>query len=251
MKTCVKKLFLLTTIIFAPHVVQAESLCSYNEQAEINTIVSNVKANYEAVDIYAGKTLDIDKQDENGNIPEIDHYIKGFNINVLNITEDIYVKIKNDLDENVATFKYSDLKEGIATLQVKETTKLVTYTIEVYSNKYACAGEIFRKISLTTPIYNEYANLAACKENPDFYYCQEYISSNKITVNEFLNKLEEYKAQKEQESIEEEQKNNFWYKIKKIYEENKITIYAIGMIFVVMGVTTTVILIKKKRSRVL
>lgn len=252
MKTNFKKLFLLATFCFIPNLVHAESACSYSEQVEINNIVANVRANYEPVKIYAGKTLDIDNQDENGNIPEIDYYERGFNISILNITEDIYVKVSNDKDGNVITFRYNDTQDGVAMIQTSETTKMVTYTIEVYSNKYSCIGEMFRKFTITTPIFNDYSSLATCQENPEFYYCQEYLSSENITLNDFLEKMNDYKTQKEEKKKEEEEKNkSFLQKIKEFYKKYTIFINLGGSLVVIAGVATTVILIKKKRSRVL
>lgn len=252
MKTNLQKLFLLAIVFLTPNIVQAESACSYSEQAEINNIVANVKANYETVDIYDGKVLDIDNPGADGKIPEVDYYIKGFNITVLNITEDIYVQIKNSIDNNVVTFKYEDTKDGIASFQTRNVNQLITYTVEIYSNKGACIGELFRKISLTTPIYNLFSEWRDCKENPEFYYCQEYLSVENISINEFRTKLKDYKIEKEEKRKEEEIENkNFWNKIKKIYQENAIIINLVGSVVLISGVATTVILIKKKRSRVL
>lgn len=253
MKTNLKKLFLLAIIFLTPNLVQAESLCSYSEQAELNNIVANVKANYETVDIYDGKVLDIDNPGPDGKIPEVDYYIKGFNINILNITEDIYVKVSNNVNSDTATFRYSDTKDGMATFQTREVDSLITYTIEVYSNKSKCVGELFRKFTVTTPIYNLFSEWRDCKENPEFYYCQEYLSSENISINEFRTKLQDYKVEKEEKRKEEEIENqNFlWNKIKKMYRENIIIINSIGILILISGVATTVILIKKKRSRVL
>lgn len=252
MKTIFKRLFLLAIVLGTPNLVKAASACSYSEQAELNDIVANVKANYEVVDVYGGKALDIDNPDESGNIPEVEYYVKAFNISILNITEDIYVKVTNSKDSNEMTFKYQDTVNGIATFQTKEVEDLNTYTFEVYANKYSCAGEMFRKFTLTTPMHNRYSEMIACQNNPDFYYCQEFIPSENITLDEFSKKIKEYES--ETKVKEEEQKNqekNFFEKLKDFYTNNKLMIYSIGVVIVVMGVATTVILVKKKRSRVL
>lgn len=251
MKLKLKRVILLVSLLFIPNLVFAESSCSYSEQAEINNIVANVKATYEVVDIYAGKVYDVDNVDENGNFPEVDHYIKGFNISILNITEDIYVKISNNYDGQIATFRYSDTKDGVATFQTTEVEDLATYTIEVYSNKYACAGELFRKFTITTPMYNLFSEWLECKENPDFYYCQEFLPSENISANEFNQKISEYKMQQEEEKKGQEENRNAWDKIKEFYQNNAVIINVLGAVIVVLGVTTTVILVKKRRSRVL
>ncbi len=251
MKTNLKNLFLLAIILLTPSMVQAASSCSYSEQAELNNIVANVKATYEVVDIYKGKVLDIDSPDENGNIPEVDHYIKGFDITILNITDDIYVKVSNDANSNEKTYYYKDTNNGQVTFRTEETSKLVNYTIEVYSNKYSCAGERFRTIPLITPMYNPYSELAVCQNNSEFYYCQQFISSENISLGDFINQVEKYTEEKQEEQQQEENNKNFIDKLKDFYNNNKLIIYSVGIVIVVAGVATTVILIKKKRSRVL
>ncbi len=253
MKTNLQKLFLLAIIFLTPNLVHAESACSYSEQAEINNIVANVRATYEAIDIYDGKVLDIDNADENGNIPEIDYYKKGFNISILNITEDIYIKVTNDFNNDVKTFDYKSSKEGIVNFQTSDIDRLITYTIEIYANKYACAGELFRKFTITTPVYNRYSKMIACKNNPDFYYCQEFLPSENITLDEFGSKIKEYEQKKSAEENQLKEKNKNWIeRIKEFYTNNALWINISGIaIVVVAGVATTVILVKKKRSRVL
>lgn len=245
MKTKFKNLFLLAIILLTPDLVHAESSCSYSEQAELNNIVANVKANYEVVDIYGGKTIDIDKTGE-----EIDYYIKGFNISVMNITEDIYVKVSNNYDEEVKTYHYADTQDGVASFQTENVDDLIDYKVEIFSNKYSCAGEKFREITLTTPVYNIFSEWRECIENPDFYYCQEFIPYEVVSTDNFRKQLEQYKTAKEEERKKEENKS-FIEKIKDFYKDNALVIDAIGIVIVVMGVTTAVILIKRKRSRVL
>lgn len=252
MKTRLKKLFLLAIILLTPNLVQAESACSYSEQAELNNIVANVKASYEAVEIYNGKVYDVDNPNADGTFPEVDHYIKGFNITILNITEDIYVRVSNNKNKEVKTFRYADTIDGTATFQTTDVEELVTYQIEVYANKYSCIGEKFRELSITTPLYNNYSERLDCKDNTDFYYCQEFIPSENITYNEFKAKINEYKTQKaEEEENRKEENKSFLERLKEFYNNYNIIIYAVGGVIIVAGVATTVILVKKKRSRVL
>lgn len=250
MKTRFKKLFLLAIVFLTPNLVNAESACTYEQQAELNNIVANVKASYEVVDIYAGKIMDIDNVT---NSPDglIDYYIKGFNINILNITDDVYVQVSNNYDGNVQTFREENTNDGIATFQTRNKDRLITYTFSIYSNKYSCVGEKFREFTITTPMYNQHSELQTCVENPDFYYCQQFISSDNISFDEFISKINDYKKEQEVKKQEEEEKNkSFIEKLKEFYQNNKVIVYSIGVI-IVAGVATTVILVKKKRSRVL
>lgn len=251
MKAIFTKLFLLAIILGTPNLVNAESACSYSEQAELNDIVANVKASYEVVDVPAGKTLDVDHPNADGTFPEVDKVTKNFKISILNITDDIYVKVTNNQDNEVLNFKSSDLVDGIATFQTTRKYNLVTYKFEVYANKYSCIGEKFREFTITTPMYNAYSKKEACKENQDFFYCQEFISTENISADEFYNKINEYKEQKKQEALTETENENVWQRIKEFYHDHAILVNSIGVVIIAMGVATTVILVKKKRSRVL
>ncbi len=250
MKTNLRKFLLLAIILLSPNVVRAESLCSYSEQAELNNIVGHVTAKYEAVDVYNGKAVDVDRQDENGNAPEVDFYLRGLKISILNITEEISVKVTSKNDGKEYTFEYKDTDNGVAEITTTDVEELNTYTIEVFANKYACIGERYRTFDLKTPMYNFYSQLQVCEENPGYYYCQEFIPTNNINAEAFYKNIENYQ-QEEESPIEEPENKNFLDKLKEFYENNKLIIYSVGMVIVVAGVATTVILIKKKRSRVL
>ena len=248
MKTNLRKLFLLAIILLTPGMVQAASSCSYSEQAELNNIVANVKATYEIVDVYGGKAIDFENGKEEND--EVDYYVKGLKISILNITDDIYVKVTSKNDDKEYTFRNSDTENGVATIETTDVYELNTYTIEIYANKYSCAGERFRTITLTTPMYNYYSQLEICENNPDYYYCQEFISTENVDAEYFYPQIEQYEQQKEEQQ-EEGNNKNFIDKLKDFYNNNKLIIYSVGIVIVVAGVATTVILIKKKRSRVL
>lgn len=254
MKTRLNYLFLLAIIFLTPNLVHAASACSYEEQAELNNIVANVKATYEVVDVYAGKVYDIDKRDEFGNAPQVDHYIKAFNIDIMNITDDIYVKVINNYDSEIREFRNNNTNNGTATFQTTNTENLITYTIEVYANKYACIGEKFRVLYITTPMYNLYSEEPECQNNKGFYYCQEFLPSENITFNDFQKKIKEYEENNKfgDKKEEQEDKNkSFIKRIKEFYNNHTIVINIVISIIIVAGVVATVILIKQRRSRVL
>ena len=217
MKKSLLGAILVFALIITPIDTKAASTCSYKEQAELNEIANNVKANYEIVDIFDGMTLNF--ENGTGIAQEVESYIKGFKISLLNITDDIYVTVKNDYNSEMQTFYKRDTIDGIASFESKITDVLVNYQIEVHSNKYTCIGEVYSKISLKTPMFNPYSDLEICKNNSSFYYCQQFIPSEN--------------------------------KIKEFYEKHKLVIYIITSVVIISGVATTVILIKKRRSRVL
>ncbi len=250
MKKSLLGAILVFALIITPIDTRAASTCSYKEQAELNEIANNVKANYEIVDIYDGKIVEMDSGEEVD--PIVDYYVRGFKISILNVTDDIYITVTNDYDSSIQTFYSKDAKDGIVSFETKNVAKVINYTIEVHSNKYTCIGELYRKLYVKTPTYNSQSNVAACTDYPEFYYCQEFIDGENIDFNTFLTRLENYKSNKKvEEKKEEEKKQSFIEKVKTFYKNNKIVIYTVIIVVIISGVATTVILIKKRRSRVL
>lgn len=170
MKKRLASIFLAITLLILPHFVNAASGCSYKEQAELNDIVSNIKASYEATKEKTGTYPDPDDIEAT-----IDVYEPRVEIKVLNLTDDVYIKVINGNSKEENLYYNKDTKDGVITIKQNDLSTLNTYTIEIYSNKYACRGELFRKIEVTTPIYNSYSELEACNKNPDFYYCQNLL----------------------------------------------------------------------------
>lgn len=249
MKKSLLGAILVFALIITPIDTKAASTCSYKEQAELNEIANQVKANYEIVDIFDGMTLNF--ENGTGIAQEVESYIKGFKISILNITDDIYVTVKNDYDSEVQTFYKKDTSDGIASFESKITDVLVNYQIEVHSNKYTCIGEVYSKIQLKTPIFNPYSDLEICKNNSSFYYCQQFIPSENISSNEFYDRLNKFNSESEETKKDEEEKQSLIDKIIGFYEKHKLIIYIITIVVIISGVATTVILIKKRRSRVL
>lgn len=232
--------------LFVPNYADAESACSYSEQAELNNIASNVKATYDVADIYMGKAVNMEEE----GAPEVDWFVKGLKINILNITEDIYIKLINQNTKEEKTYRHTDTEEGLIAFETADVENVVNYTIEVYAAKYACAGELIRKIEFLTPQYNSYSELEVCSTYPDFYYCQEFLLGENISREAFFERIREYGQNKEIVETEEE-KDNTWDKVKEFYNKNKWTINIVGIFVVIIGVSGIVILIKKRRSRVL
>ncbi len=235
----------LITILTPQKFVYAESSCSYSEQVEFNNLAANVQGTYEAVDIYNGKSINVDSEDEE----EVDSYVRGLRISILNITDDIYIKLIDSNSKNERTYYYKDTNDGVLTFDVSDVFAVTEYTVEVYANKHSCAGELYRTFTFTTPRYNYYSAMDICKDNPGFYYCQEFVQSTEIGIDNFYNMLENYA--KEEEQKQEEENKNLWDKIKDFYKEHTVAVNIGASVLVIVGVTSTVILVKKRRSRVL
>lgn len=225
---------------------KAESNCDYKAQNELKTAASNVKANYEirkvVIDGYGNVHPEL-KYEDVETTPDGEaelEYVraKAVYINLTNIVEDIYIKVTSD-DPSMETSKYgiTDMKNGVLSFKVPDIDIIRNYEITIYSNNPSCIGEELRKITITTPRYNEYSGIGMC-ENSDKYYCQEFITSE-------INKTED--------EIAEELTKEYLEEVVNETKENKMFIYLLigGVVLVLAGVATTAIIIKKRRSSVL
>lgn len=245
------KAVLITVLTFALFMVNSNALkCDTTEQAKINQEASNVKLTYEV------KTERVkDNGVQNADIPT-DGYINidYFEVTVLNVTENLIVKIKDSINKTTRTISYSDTNNGVYTYRVdiKGDPNKLTYEV-ITSNKTSCSGEEVFENSKTLPIYNYYYSTGTCATMKNDPSCQKYVTEE-VTPQKFEKveqayrklKNEEYKIQ--QEKIEDK---NLVEKFVDFVKENKIGFIIGGSIIIVAGVVATVVVIKKRRSRLI
>lgn len=239
----------LMSFCFAVNVNAAE--CSYEKQVELNNIASTVKATYEETEIDTGETESY--VDEDGIIDEskqIPIKEKGFNVKVLNLTENTYIKVNNETTGVSKEYYYSDSDNGTVTIGTYKADKVYSYSIVVRAIDNECSGIELRTINFVTPMYNPYSKYSFCKEYPNFEYCQEYTTDSSFDLNDFIAKSNAYRNSNKKDDQKNETKktqNKFLDFIKK----NKKLLIVIGSIILIAGVTTIVIIIIRKRSRLI
>lgn len=226
-------------------VVNAASLCSVEDQAKLNKIAGSVKAVYEE----AKEELDPSTYITTPETGEGPFYKEYFKIIFTNITEEVYVKITNDYNDEVKFIRYQDTDDGMYTFDWNDLDAVVKFTYEVYSSdKTACQNEKYFTNYLVTPKLNEFYNYLICDGIKDYLACQKYIPIN-MGYNEQYNKIVEYKEAKKEKEIEENKK---WYeKIGDFVKKHKTAVIVGGSIIVIAGVAIVVVIIKRKREDVL
>ena len=129
---------------------------------------------------------------------------------------------------------------------------IINYSIQVLSANPNCSGDALRAISLVTPMRNPFHDLIAC-EGVDEYYCQEYIDYDlNMTEAEVLERANNVRNNGGVEEEVPEEEKNWWDNLKEYLDNHPWVIYVtIGVIVVIVGVATAVIVIKKRRSKVL
>lgn len=244
------KYLLLTLLIFCFAVKVDAAECSYEKQVELNNLAATVKATYEEVEIDTGETYSY--VDDDGIIypdNQIPVKGKGFNVKLLNLTNDMSATITSDDGRINKTYFYSNSKDGTVDLGNVLANKVVTYTIKIYSNVEGCNLDL-RTIMLVTPMYNSYSEMGFCSDYPNFEYCQEYTTDTTYNLKDFREKAEEYrKTNKKEENKEKTNKTE--NKFLNFIKNNKKLLIVIGSIILIAGVTTIVIIIIKKRSRLI
>jgi len=246
------RLFVVTviTLFLSLNAVSAASKCSYEKQAELNEAAANIKVSYEeAIGI---EDVSNAIPNDAGELPNGEY--EYFKISIYNLTENFYVKITNDYNDEIKYLTHANTESMVATYDWKEIYNVVNFTITVYSsNETGCPNEEYRIMYLTTPRINVYATNARCVDNESFYLCQKYITeTEEIDSKTFGLELEKYQNQKKEEVLKQEEENkSFGDKLYDYIKENKITIAIVSTIIVVGGVVTTVVVIKKRRSRLI
>ena len=239
-KMCQKILVFLCLFIVGVTNASAASTCDYETQVKLNSEAANIKASYEVKEIKTGKKIEADLGDEE----YIDETYQGVEVSIYNMTENLYLTVMNTSTNETKTYHYEDTDNGSIKLVRGEDglEDIVTYQITIYSNHNDCKDEELKKINLVTPKYNSFSADALC-EGSSKYYCQEYVTEDlNMTYDDFLKQAANNNKNDGNGDTDTVKDNDFF---------KKYGIYIVGGILVILlGVMTTVIVRKKQRSSV-
>ena len=227
----------------------SNTVCTEEVNNKIKEDANNVKIKYEVVsDYYFGKADELDTDlNGDGEFGEIDIYGPALRISIEGITDNVYVKLENDLDYQVQTYKASDAQDGIVKFDQTENAYIRTYDVKVYSANTECGEVLFREFTFKLPRLNELRQTNACSEYPDMKMCSSFVwEQDEPTLRNAITKeYKEFKREAEEKKQQEEQEQN-----KSIFEkikDNKVLMIAIvACVVVVIGVV--VIVIKRRRK---
>ena len=237
-----KKMLLILICFFAViNITQASSLCSYDEERSLEQEAANVKIAYEPVE-------------EIVEYPDGIIINKSLKVSIYNINEHLYITLnnegndKNACQECLKTITFSDTTDGVATFEWNETREIANFVVNVYSsNATSCPDEKFKTLYLTLPKINDYAKLAVCDDLKDFYLCQNYVTFDEVSKDEFFMQINKYKN-KSIDDKGEVIKDTFGDKVFEFINKNK---YIIIGIFAVVGCTSFImytITVKKQKE---
>lgn len=237
-----KKIFILFILLLSPVMVSA-STCSASDKASLLTLSSVVSINYEEMTGYytEDELGDVEGYDEE-NTDELDWSYNYFNINLLNLTEDFYAVITNNVNDTKLTVNYSDTSDKIYTFMHETLSEVTSYTIKIYaSSNTNCEDTVLTTLYLVVPKYNRFSTLGLCTGNEDAAVCQKYTTVTTYTESYVLEKLISGSTVEESEDLEENENSVF-----EFFESNYVYVLYVIAGGIIIGVL--VVFIKRKRS---
>ncbi|MDE5540013.1 MAG: hypothetical protein K2J20_05960 [Bacilli bacterium] len=245
------KIAVLTMILFFISTHTVSAVCSAEELNRLNALGVNVHVSYEEA---RGEMAPGTYSPPEGLSPEeIENYVAYYNyfkIYISNLTEDIYVKVYDDVTEKTRTYTYASSDNGTLSLEWDELRTIVNYTITVYSsNKTGCPDTKLSTLYLTTPRYNDYSEWSICEGIEEYYLCYKYLSVDEVSENEFYNLAAKYKEAKEKKQTEDDEKEKNKDKgFLGFLKTNSIVVIITIIVVIAAGGAITVIIVKKRRS---
>lgn len=228
-------IMLLSVLVFVDK-VNAE--CDYKTELEINTSAANVETNLD----YETKIVGPDGNEHPeavGKTNDVEGFVQStfINLNITNITDNIYLNITNDDDNLNQNIYASDTVDGTYQYAVPDTSIIRTYTIKIFSNVNDCMDNEIRTIEVKTPMYNELYGTDICKNN-NSYYCSEYVT---VPID-----YDKYEFSDEQNSSSKKGNN-----IKNNNSEKKyLVFYLVGIVIILIIIVLIIIeIIKIKRRK--
>ena len=242
-----------------------DATCDGPEAPRLREEASKITISYEIVDDYLIGYMAENDEDINGNgiidtDPVVENRDYAIKLKLSNITDDLMVRISNNIDDNTKTFTKPNVDEhGIITWYETEFEFVRTYDVEIYSARERCTNQKYREFTVSLPRYNLMSRSFDCTVEPakNFEICQPFLWSDRShneDAKEFQKIMREYvqeqareeKRQKEQKEAEENKKEESVIdKAIRILKDNYIIASAIG-IAIILLIALIIKRVKKK-----
>ncbi|MBE6155901.1 MAG: hypothetical protein E7164_04010 [Firmicutes bacterium] len=243
-KVCVY-IILLSFLFIGIKSVDA-SICTYSEQAQLNQKAAKIKVVYEEATGILDPSL-YDCQADNEDPESCNASYNYFVVSILNMTEDFYITVQNNINNKQKTYYYSDAKDGMISFDWEEIMNIATLTFKVYSSsETGCPRENYRTIYQTLPRKNLYHYYGLCTDNPDYYLCQKYVTFEEMPFYDFMEKINKYTEQIKEEK-KEETPQGMPQQILGYFTENIPLVLGVSGVVVLLVVVIVVVLKKRKR----
>ena len=170
--------------------VNAASICSLTEQSELREKANNVKINSEIVEDTIEDTI---------NDYSMTVKVEKFEITVLNLDDDLYLKVFDDTTKEEKKLTNSSSDDNVITFSLETSTDIEHLKFYIYSSLMtSCPDELYKTISVTIPRYNSYYDMGVCEEHRDLELCEKYVTWEFMNEEEFYTKLNKEIAKEEE-----------------------------------------------------
>ena len=247
----IKGLLLVVVLFFISSSVTYAATCDTAEENRLRSLAVKVEMSYKE----AQEELPEGSYTPPDGLPieEYDNYVgyrTYFEVKIANLTEELYVEVKNKNTGKTTTYHYSDSNNGVITFS-QDIYEMNNYTMTVYAVNTACGGKKLATSSLKTPRYNEFSEYEFCISAPEYYMCNMYVDYELPEFNEFVEKVSKYISDKEKNREDEEKKKEENSRgFSNFLKENKVAIGIIVVIIIGAGVGATVVIIRRRQRRV-
>ncbi len=237
-----KKILFLLTLLVLPLSVNGAS-CSTTEKASLITKANLLNFNYvEEEGYYTGEEVGYPETLDEEDYADYKVYYEYFVINILNLSEEFYIKVSNNVNNEVFYIYYDDIENGMYSFNHQTLSDVTTYQFDVYSSSETeCEDELITVKYLLVPKYNEYSTLTMCLDNPDESVCQKYTTVSTYTESYVFEKLTSNSSEEKEETTDVEDENLF-----SLLNENIVYIILGGISIV--AIAAVIVVVRKKRS---
>ncbi len=223
--------------------------CDYEVKAKLNNEVANIKANYEIKEReldpneYGIPDVLIGTEEEENWVPKEGYY----QINILNLTENFYVEVKNEVTGETKTYTYADSNNGNINFEYRDASVVTKFTFTIKASDITgCDGNTYKTINLSTPRYNDYAEYSMCDTLKDYYLCQYFVTFDELDFSDFTTKINKELERRSKDSVTEDKLK--WYQnVGNFVKEHKVAFIVGGVIVVAGGATAAVVIIRRRR----
>ena len=216
--------------------VSAET-CSLEEQVQINNEAGQVSATVEPFEYEYTSIVE-----DTGEISEFTGYLGS--INIYNLTENLYAVISNGKAKKIVN--YAEAKDGVNKISTGSMNMLKNYTISIYPVNTRCGKTSLKDLQVTVPIENHYYKMQICSENPDYFYCSQFLNIENISRDDFVEGIKEYINKKNSEE-EEKRHEGIISDATSFIKKNWVAVLIITIL--IMSGTGLYIYIKNKKRK--
>lgn len=235
----ITKYIIFTYLLMFLCIFNVKAECSYQERKALLNAAKDVDVSFSV----ESEEVDFKSINPNTDKEEIIKKTKYyFNLNIVNLKSDTFIKLTNDNNSDEIVIKSEDLKDGIYTQRIDNISNIITYYYTFYSRNDNCYAEKITRKQIKKPKQNPIYFYSICSNNlvKDSEYCQQFIDKEfNINENDIIIKLNK-KIEQNSETKDNSKFDlmafikNYWYYL---------------IIFIVLLLVVYIFfVIKKKRS---